>query len=241
MHCNCRVYTGPTMNRVLAVILCGFVSACGSSSPATPSAPPTPAPPAPPPPPVVSEFSGAVTATNAGQPLAGISVATSSATVTTDSGGAFSLKINGASTGNFLLTLSGAGVMTHVTRLQWPAHPGIALDAITLAPPFDMTFYRQLARGAYDHDTISALFPWTTNPNIYIRTVDATGRTIEPEVLALVVDWSRRSVPMWTAGKLQAATIETGPDDRPDTPGWIVIQFTRDFSANICGNSFLGR
>src|SRR5262245_58724646 len=183
MHCNCRVYTGPTMNRVLAVILCGFVSACGSSSPATPSAPPTPAPPAPPPPPVVSEFSGAVTATNAGQPLAGISVATSSATVTTDSGGAFSLKINGASTGNFLLTLSGAGVMTHVTRLQWPAHPGIALDAITLAPPFDMTFYRQLARGAYDHDTISALFPWTTNPNIYIRTVDATGRTIEPEVL----------------------------------------------------------
>ena len=43
---------------------------------------------------------------------------------------------------------------------------------------------RQLARGAYDHETVSPLFPWTTNPNIYIRTIDATGRSIEPEVLS---------------------------------------------------------
>ena len=137
--------------------------------------------------------------------------------------------------------LSGAGIMTHSTRLQWPAHTGIALDAITLAPPFDATFYRQLARGAYDGETIYALFPWTTNPSIYIRTVDITGRVIEPEVMSLVIDWSRRSVPMWTAGKLQAAVIETGPEDRPDTPDWIVIDFTRDFGTNTCGQATIGR
>lgn len=139
------------------------------------------------------------------------------------------------------MTLSGAGIMTRTTRFQWPAHTGIALDAITLASPFDSTFYRQLARGAYDHETVSPLFPWTTNPNIYIRTIDATGRSIEPEVLSLVIDWSRRSVPLWTSGKLQAAAIETGAEDRPDTLGWIVIDFTRDFSTNICGSSFVGR
>jgi hypothetical protein len=168
-------------------------------------------------------------------------VATSTGTATTDGSGAFSLKFNGTSTGNFLLTLSGAAIMTHATRLQWPAHTGIALDAVTTAPPFDMTFYRQLARGAFDGNTIYALFPWTENPSIYIQTVDATGRSVEPEVLALVMDWSRRSVPIWTAGKFQVATIETGPNDRPDTPGWIVINFTRDFSTNICGQSSIGR
>ena len=227
------------MRRMLAVVLCGFVTACGSSSPATPSAPPAPPLPTPPAS-VISEFSGSVSATNGGQRLSGISVATATGTATTDSGGAFSLKFNGTSTGNFPLTLSGAGIMTHAMWLQWPAHTGITLDAITLAPPFDMTFYRQLARGAYDHDTISPLSPWKENPSIYIRTVDATGRSIEPEVLALVIDWSRRSVPMWSAGKLQVATIETGPDDRRDTPGWIVIQFTRDFSTNQCGSSLVG-
>ena len=168
-------------------------------------------------------------------------MATSTATGTTDAGGAFSLKLDGAGTGNFVLTLSGAGIMTHVTRLQWPAHTGIALDAITLAPPFDMTFYRQLARGAYDQQVIYALSPWKENPSIYIRTIDASGRSIEPEVLALVIDWSRRSIPLWTADRLQAAAVETGPDDRPDTPGWIVVDFTRDFSTNICGTSSVGR
>jgi hypothetical protein len=99
-----------------------------------------------------------------------------------------------------------------------------------------LTFYRQLARGAYDGEIIYELFPWTTNPSIYIRTVDITGRVIEPEVMSLVLDWSRRSVPMWTAGKLQAAVIETGSEDRPDTPGWIVIDFTRDFGSDSCGS-----
>jgi hypothetical protein len=168
-------------------------------------------------------------------------VATSTGTASTDDSGAFSLKFNGTSTGNFLVTLSSAGIMTRTTRFQWPAHSGIALDAITLAPPFDQTFYRQLARGAFDNETVSALFPWTTNPSIYIRTIDATGRSMEPEVLSLVIDWSRRSVPLWTAGKLQAALVETGSEDRPDTPGWIVIDFTRDFSTNVCGRSFVGR
>ncbi len=227
------------MRLALAVVLCGLVSACGSSSPATHlflqhrhHRLPRPGT-------VISEFSGVVTATNGGQRLAGISVAASTSTVSTDSRGAFLFRFTGTGTsiGSFPMTLSGAGIMTHSTRLQWPAHTGIALDAITLAPPFDATFYRQLARGAYDGETIYALFPWTTNPSIYIRTVDITGRVIEPEVMSLVIDWSRRSVPMWTAGKLQAAVIETGPEDRPDTPDWIVIDFTRDFGANICGQA----
>jgi hypothetical protein len=60
-------------------------------------------------------------------------------------------------------------------------------------------------------------------------------------VLSLVIDWSRRAIPMWTAGRLQAARIETGSEDRSDMPDWIVIEFIRDMGRNICGLSSIGR
>ena len=75
---------------------------------------------------------------------------------------------------------------------------------------------------------------WTAAPNVYIWTAwKDTGAPVAN------IDWYiaeiRRVIPILTGGRFEAGQFETGPNQRPPTPGWINVQF--DHSGNW---SFLG-
>jgi hypothetical protein len=109
--------------------------------------------------------------------------------------------------------------------------------------PFSMDFYGQLVRGRYDQEGAPwAVLRLATSPKFYVRTVDQSGRAIEPEVLDVVRDALQRGVTAFTAGKLAAAAIESGADVRPDAAGWINVDIVRttDSDAITCGTAFIG-
>jgi hypothetical protein len=140
-------------------------------------------------------------------------------------------------------TVTAAGYLTREAYITWaPSRTDVTIDLIRNAAPFVLSFYRELVRNAFDApNNLEIVRRWITNPNLYITTADQNGRPIEPEVLALVVPTARRAVSDWTSGRLQAGITETGPSNRPDEPGWIVIEIVRDDSAPFCGRAFVGR
>lgn len=108
------------------------------------------------------------------------------------------------------------------------------IDLIPLAG-FDLSFYRQLVRGAMDGE----LYPtqtWTVNPSFYMEAEGVKGLprqvTIDLERVA------RRLVPLLTGGRLQVARWETGPEPRPERIGWIVIE--RRDEPGVCGRAGVG-
>ena len=228
------------MSVVIGIVLCAAACSDSSAPPTTPTTPSTPAP-TPPPAPTTYVVSGALTATNDGRPLTGMNITIGGSSTTTDGAGRYTLTLP-ISAGSVPYSVSGGNLLTHSGYITAGSTRTANFDAIAQDPTFDLSFYRQLVRDQFSSSVLRTLLRWTTNPNIYVRTVDSTtGRVVEPEVLALVVDWAQRSVPLWTAGRLRVARLETGAADRPDTPDWIVVDFIRDSTKNYCGQSFVGR
>jgi len=218
---------------LVALVVVGIAAACGKSGepqavPSTPSSLPQSSPPSPPP----VTFSGVVTATNDNRPLVAVDVGIGTMTTTTDSNGRFSIALTGETAPNVPYVVSGTNLLPHAGALKVGASRTVNLDAVVQDGSFDLTFYRALVRGG---SVNSPLRRWTTNPNVYIKTIDSsTGLAVEPEVLALVADWAKRSVSMWSGGQLQVGTVESGPSDLRGANGWIVVNFLRDLSRNIC-------
>jgi hypothetical protein len=142
------------------------------------------------------------------------------------------------------VTLSADGF---VTREQWVAvqaeqRTDVTLDLIRNSAPFSMDFYRQLARGSYDQDGGPyALLRWSQAPRFYLKTTDQLDRSIASDVIATIRDAVVRAVPLWTGGQY-TASLETGPEVRLSTPGWINILITSDPGERVtCGQSYIGR
>src|SRR5258708_31188507 len=112
---------GMNVKHVLSVLMCGsLVSACGAS-PSSPAPTPTPTPT--PPAPAATTISGTVSATNGGQPLAGVSLISSTSTVVTDPAGQFTFRFDGpGSDGAFPVTISGSSVITRSTYMHLNTH-----------------------------------------------------------------------------------------------------------------------
>ena len=223
------------------------VSACGGGgSYPTPVAPdPTPTPQTPT---YRWSIAGQVVATGTGQPIvaATITPGWELAPVASDTNGNYLLGSFAAPPTNpYHVDVSTPGFVTHGISLPWQRGntADVRLDAIADRPPFSLDFYRQLVRGTYDEP--GAPWPvlrWTSAPSFYVRTVDQTGRPIEPEVIAVTVDAIRRAVPAWTAGHFPDPVIETGTNTRPPTPGWITVDIRRDPEEElICGTSYVGQ
>ena len=186
-------------------------------------------------------------ATGSNQAIAGAQITPgwSLAPVTTDSQGLFQLGDTILPPTNpYSVSVSGAGFITHDMWVSWQRgdRTGVTLDAIRDTPPFSMEFYRQFVRGMYDQPNAPwAWFGWTTAPSFYLKTVDQNGRAVEPEVVTVVLDALRRSVPAWTAGKMSAVAIESGVEDRPQVDGWINVVVRRDPSERrTCGFAYIG-
>ncbi len=117
----------------------------------------------------------------------------------------------------------------------------VGIDLIANHAPFQLTFYRQLVRNAYENKaSLEELTRLTENPKFYLRVVDDAGRPIEPEVVNGVLAAIPQSVAEWSGGVLSMAALETGTETRPRTDGWIVINVHRDRHAEFCGLSYVG-
>ena len=217
-------------------------SSSGGGGTTTPTTP-TPAPATP-----LWSITGTVTDTTSRAAIVGATITPSwsLAAVTTGAAADFSL---GSTTANppttpYDLSVSANGYLTRKQWVTWQsgARSGIGLDLIRNASPFSLDFYGQFVRGNFDQS--GAPWPvlrWNAAPNFYVKTVDQTGRAIEPEVLTVVLSSLARAVPIYTGGVYGAAAIESGTTDRAAAANWINVNILRDASQRtICGSSKIG-
>ena len=121
---------------------------------------------------------GTLVATNGGQPLsATVDVNGTAAKVVA---GAFSATLPVLATGSLPVMIVGEVLVTRRVYLAGGMSRSVALDAIDRSAGFDLEFYRELVRNAYEAPTtLQSLRRWTRNPQIYMRTVDDAGAPID--------------------------------------------------------------
>jgi hypothetical protein len=126
--------------------------------------------------------------------------------------------------------------------LPAPTAGDVRLDATALSSEFDLAFYRQLVRNGFEAPThLEPLRRWTTNPQIYLRTVDDAGTAIDPKMLDSTETTIRETIPMWTAGTLRADTIERGTGSRVGENAWITVSWPSvPGPGGICGSADVG-
>jgi hypothetical protein len=183
-------------------------------------------------------ISGTVTATNGGQPLAGLSVISSTSTVVTDPSGQFTFRFAGpGSDGSFALTISGSSVITRSTYMGLNTHSNVALDVIS-EPEFDLNYYRQLARDGTEGKSFQ-IQRWTKNPSVYLRTINNGGRQLDPQALDLAQNTISETIGPWTGGQLSVASFERGTDSREGVSGWITVKWA-SAATDYCGRAQIG-
>ncbi len=197
-----------------------IVAGCGGGSKS--AAAPTPVtPPAPPPP---WTLNGRVVATNQGTPVAHAHVDAFIASADTDHGGAFTLTAPKGPAGNQAFTATADGFITRESVIALPRTAPLAIDLISKAPPFDQTFYNQLARDAKDKpDADYQLYRWSTQMKFYLRTTDENGRPLTTEILDTIRKGIHEGVQYYTNNTYQAI-IEEGPDARPERTGYVNVE-----------------
>ena len=233
---------------VLVVTLL-LASACGGDTSSSSSAgggtttptSPTPATPR-------WSITGTVTDTTSRAAIGGATITPSwsLAAVTTGAAGDFSL---GSTAANppvtpYDLSVSARGYLTRTQWVRWQsgARSGVGLDLIRNASPFSLDFYGQFVRGAFDRtDGPWPVLRWSAAPRFYVKTVDQTGRAIEPEVLTVVLSSLARAVPIYTGGVYSAAAIDSGTTDRAAATNWVNVNIVRDPNdRSVCGRSDIG-
>lgn len=226
------------------VLMLACAVACGDDPPALPA--PTPTPPTtqpPPPPPNQWSLSGRVVDTVTGAPVPqAVLQPAGFAQVTAGDDGVFSFEhVTLPQYSPYEVTVSAPGYITRAAQVMWQRGPrtGVEIGVIRDAPPFSLEFYREIVRnGMETPENLQPLRRWTAAPRIYIQTIDDVGRSVEPEVLELVREWTHHAVAQWTGWSVP--TTELGTEARGDVPGWIRVVFVRT-SDNICGTSYVGR
>lgn len=207
---------------VLLALLC---AACGSSSPAAPT--PTPVPPTP----TTYTIAGTVTATNGGQALSGLQVDLSGQSTTTNGSGTFSYTLTSGSSAR--LTLTGASIVPRALTVSTAAARTLTVGAIGLGGGFDLGFYRQFVRNAFEGGN-EPLRRWTRAPQVYLRTIDDAGAAVDSQTLDATDAAIHEALPQWSG---YAAAVTRGTESRVGVSGWVTVIWRADASQAICGTS----
>jgi hypothetical protein len=220
---------------ILVALLLPLAVGCGGDggSRSGPTAPTTPVAP--------SEWtlSGQVVTTLGAQPVAGATVSAAELSATTDATGRFEFRRATALAGPIAVSVSAGGMLTRQTHLASPRSTPLTVDVIADRAPFDLAFYRQLVRNGLEQpEQLAMLHRWTRDATFYLLTLDASGRRVEPEVLAMI----RRELPAafayWTDGHYRA-TVEEGTEERPAQVGLVRVTFERS-SDGACALATVG-
>lgn len=219
------------MRRMILVAL--ICSACGKDAPGAPTPPPIT-------PPAIQPITLAlhVTATNGGQPLAGVSGDLGGVQAVTDTNGGVQYQMPPGASAR--LSLTGSGIVPRTLFVAATASRDVPVDAISVAG-FDLNFYRQLVRNGLEEPTaLQPLRRWTAAPRVYLKTVDETGKAIDARSLAAVSATITDSAPLWTGGRFGVAGIEQGAETRVGQAGWITVRWSVAPSPDHCGQSDVG-
>jgi hypothetical protein len=219
------------------------LAACGDSSSSTPAGPTNPGPPQPQP--QTQSIAGRITDVVTGDGVAGATVVVGSAqSVTTGADGSWRVDV-GPPSGDRLLTRIDAGVyQRRETYVTWTnsARQNVAIDLLPDQAPFSLDFYRELVRDGLESPT--ALEPvrrWTTNPNIYLRTVNPkTGAPLSTAEVDTLLQNVRDAITQVSGGLLNVGTVESGTAARPERVGTINIEIEFEPDEDYCGTAFVG-
>lgn len=208
---------------VSLVLLALVASACAWSNPVGSS--PTP-------PPV--RLSGRVTATNGGQPIAGVSVGLNDVSTTTDGTGSYALSLTAGSGG--LLQIGGAGIVPRTVRVTVANSRDLPVHVFGAG--FDITFYRRFARNGLDAPTVlQPIRRWNQAPKVYLRTIDEAGQPIDAVTLDTVAATLINTAATWSGGLFGLATLERGTETRQGVAGWITVKWPNPPEADNCGRA----
>jgi hypothetical protein len=135
------------------------------------------------------------------------------------------------------------GIVPRELRTASGVARDMRLAAIAPSSEFDPAFYLQLVSNGFEKPThLEPLRRWTTNPKIYLRTVDDAGTALDPQMLDSTETTIRETIPIWTAGMLRADTIERGTGSRVGEDGWITVRWPSVLGpGGICGSADVGR
>jgi hypothetical protein len=222
---------------IVPVLTIAAHAACGgsSSSPGSPS--PTPGGGS-----STSTYvvTGTLSATNGGQPLPNITIATSSETVATHADGAFELHAQGAG-GSLPVSISGSSIITRTTTLDASIRSGNALNVFVLDGSFDQGFYRQFARNGYEQPgRLQPIRRWTKAPQIYMKTVDEAGQAVDSVTLDSAAAALADAADAWMGGQFALAGITKGKESREGASGWITVKWANPPATGRCGLSTVG-
>ena len=206
--------------------------ACGSSSPSAPSTSPTG-----PPPPTMYTIRGRIVGTATADPIAGATVEFGTKSAVTDADGAFSISHE---SGAQRVTVVGDGLITRITRVS-VFDREVAIDVIQEKPPFDLEFFRQIARNAAETEgELEPLRPLRAAPWIHIRTVDTAGDPVPAQLLdmlqTILLEWA----PIWSAGRRPITTVTRGPETREGVAGWVTVLWPTEPEPGFCGRATIG-
>ena len=146
-------------------------------------------------------------------------------TAVTDATGQFAFPAVPA--GHVSVKVVAPGFLTHYMASDVNASAAdLRLDVIRNAVPFDLTFYRNLARNGLGGGNLSELRPWQQNPSVYVRTLTVdTGEMVEPTIVDGLRQVMAESVPELSGNRFQLARFEAGPEARSTENGWIIVVF----------------
>jgi hypothetical protein len=183
-------------------------------------------------------LTGHVTATNGGQPLAGVVIDLGSHTTGTNASGHF--VVAGVANGSRRVSLTGDTIVPRSLVVAVASTSDLALDAIS-REGFDLDFYRQFVRNALESpDALEPLRRWKANPNIYLKTVDEAGAPIDVATLDMVQRTALEVVPAWTSSRYVVGTVERGTGTRAGMSGWITITWSATMiDTNHCGRAIV--
>ena len=146
--------------------------------------------------------------------------------------------VAGVASGARRVSLTGPTIVPRSLVVAVGSTGDLVLDAITL-DGFDLGFYRQFVRNGLDSpNALEPLRRWTTNPNIYLKTVDEAGAPIDGTTLDMVQRTAFEIIPIWTSNRYVVGAMERGTGTRVGTPGWITITWSAAMvNPNQCGRA----
>jgi hypothetical protein len=217
------------MRRFAAVLFLALTfSACGKTA-IDPGTGPSPTPdPNPTPIPTPWAVTGRVVSSQTGQPVAGAAISVEGFnTIQTVADGTFTLaRDHGITSPYKRVKISASGYLDYETGIRVGSNADYRIEMIADSAPFSLTFYRQFVRNGLDFPTaLRPIIRWTANPNFYISTTDENGKDISPEEVNVIISVINRGlVGQLTGKRLQAGSIQTGPERKNYQPGWIMVQ-----------------
>ena len=215
-----------------------LVVSCGgsSSSPSSPTAP-TPS--------QTRSIAGRITDILSGSGVPGASVAIAGApTVQTGSDGSWRVDVPPPSTERLLTKVTATGFQVRETYVTWTnsARQDVGIDLLPERAPFSLPFYRELVRNRMESPaSLEPVRRWTTNPNIYLRTLNPkTNQPLSPSEVDSLLQSVREGVSQITGGLLSVGSVESGIAARPERAGTINISIVYEPDGEFCGTSYVG-